>query len=53
MDKDYWKVTDSTGREHGTFDRETASDVLDKIWRDNPALGWVEMTEVQPSETIH
>ncbi len=48
-----WTVTDSTGREHGTFDRSKASDVLDAVWCGNPDLEWVGMTLMEPSTAQH
>lgn len=54
MDEQLWEVADSAGRHHGTFARDVASDVLDRIWLDNPSLGWVAMTETGGApETTH
>lgn len=53
MDEQLWEVTDSTGRHHGTFPRHAASDVLDRVWSDNPSLAWVQMSAVEMPETVH
>ncbi|WP_186198202.1 hypothetical protein [Burkholderia gladioli] len=49
----FWRVDDSSGREHGTYDRATAVGMLDRVWKEDPSLEWVEMTYVPSVGVIH
>lgn len=49
----FWRVDDSLGRDHGTYDRATAADVLDRVWKKDPTLEWVSMTAVPFGGAIH
>ncbi|WP_186010907.1 hypothetical protein [Burkholderia gladioli] len=48
----FWRVDDSSGRDHGTYDRETAAAVLGRVWKDEPTLEWVGMTLVPPGGAL-
>jgi hypothetical protein len=52
-DYPFWRVDDSLGRDHGTHDRTTAAEVLDRVWNENPALEWVQMSAVHPAGALH
>ncbi|HDR8908088.1 TPA: hypothetical protein QDA83_003732 [Burkholderia multivorans] len=49
----FWRVDDSLGRDHGTYDRAQAADVQDRVWRENPDLEWVCMTLVPAVGAAH
>ncbi|CAR53282.1 hypothetical protein [Burkholderia cenocepacia] len=49
----FWRVDDSLGRDHGTYDRAHAADVQDRVWKENPDLEWVCMTLVPAVGATH
>ncbi|WP_175920743.1 hypothetical protein [Burkholderia pyrrocinia] len=49
----FWRVDDSLGRDHGTYDRATAADVADRVWNEEPELQWVQVTLVPTAGTRH
>ncbi len=41
-----WRVVDSAGKDYGTFDRKSASDLVGRVFDANPDLEGIGMTLV-------